>query len=386
LAVVLSVINRLTAEVAMQAVAEGLVLGAYEFHGEKTEAADKKPVRTTTVFYQGRTSAACSKALRTGQVVAESQCFARDLGNQPGNIATPRFLAAQARRLAKEGPLRCKVLSKAELVKKKYGGVLAVAAGSAEPPVFIELEYRPARAKKSVCLVGKGLSFDSGGISLKPPAGMEEMKFDMCGGAAVLGAMRAVAALKPPVRVHGLIPSSENMPGSRAIKPGDVFKTYGGISVEVINTDAEGRLILADALGRAQELKADYTIDLATLTGACVVALGHRATGLFCAHDDLSQHLTDAGEQAGERLWPLPLWGEFRDELKSMVADIKNSGSRWGGAVTAAAFLQKFAGDLNWAHLDIAGTAWDTPKTEYYAKGATGVGVRTLVQFIQSLA
>jgi leucyl aminopeptidase len=207
----------------------------------------------------------------------------------------------------------------------------------------------------------------------------------MCGGAAVFGAFMALAQLKPRVRVHGLVPCSENMPGGRAIKPGDVLKSYGGITIEVINTDAEGRLILADALGRAQELEPDYTIDLATLTGACVVALGHRASGLFCASDDLTSRLRKAGDSAGEALWPLPLWDSYLDDMKSSVADVKNSGPRFGGAATAAAFLKKFAGDLVWAHLDIAGTAWDTPKSEIYEGGASGVGVRTLVRFIEGL-
>jgi len=214
---------------------------------------------------------------------------------------------------------------------------------------------------------------------------MEEMKFDMCGGAAVLGAFMAIAALRPRVRVLGLVPCSENMPGGRAMKPGDVLKTYGGLTIEVVNTDAEGRLILADALGRAKELEPDYTIDLATLTGACVVALGHRASGLFCEHDELAQRLRKAGEESGERLWPLPVWDEYLEEMKSTVADLKNSGTRYGGAITAAAFLKKCAGDLVWAHLDIAGTAWDAPRTELYENGASGMGVRLLLRFIEGL-
>jgi len=369
---------------AGRALAEGAQLGAYAFHGSKSEK-PPTPVRVATIHWSGRGGATFVEGLRVGTVTGGAQCFARDLGNQPANIATPTWLANQAARALRGRGVRMKVVRKGELERRGYGGVLGVARGSHEPPLFMEFEWRPRSYKKTVCLVGKGLTFDSGGISLKPAANMEEMKFDMCGGAAVIGAFAALAELKPKVRVIGLVPSTENMPGGSAIKPGDVLTTYGGITVEVINTDAEGRLILADALGRAKEFEPDYTVDLATLTGACVVALGHRASGLFCANDDFTKRLREAGDVAGERLWPLPLWDDYLDEMKSPVADLKNSGSRFGGAVTAAAFLKKFAGDLNWAHLDIAGTAWDTPRNELYEGGASGVGVRMLVRFIEAL-
>jgi leucyl aminopeptidase len=371
---------------AARALAEGLVLGEYQYHGQKTQEPKAAPVREARIFWPGRKPSRLAAELRLGRIGAEAQCFARDLANAPGNVATPTKLAAEARRIAKEPSVRCKVLRKPELVRRKFGGLLGVNAGSDEPPVFLEMEYRPPRYKRTVCLVGKGLTFDSGGISLKPPAGMEEMKFDMCGGAAVLGTMRALAHWKPPhVRVWGLVPSTENLAGGRAIKPGDVLRSYGGITMEVVNTDAEGRLILADALGRAQELGADYTIDLATLTGACVVALGHRASGLFTESDELRRRLMEAGEATGERFWPLPHWEEYQEELKSTVADVKNLGSRWGGAITAYAFLRKFAGDLVWAHLDIAGTAWDMPKSEIYDGGGTGIAVRALLRFLGEL-
>jgi len=365
---------------------EGIVLGGYAFHGLKTEPAPRA-LRKATVHVHAsvRETRAFGKGLRAGAASASAQCFARDLGNQPANVATPTWLAAQARRLARGSALRVKAVRGRELERRRFGGLLGVARGSSEPPVFLELEWRPRHFRRTVCLIGKGLTFDSGGISLKPAQNMEEMKFDMCGGAAVLGAFQAIARTRPGVRVLGLVPCSENMPSGSAMKPGDVLKSYGGISIEVVNTDAEGRLLLADALGRARELKADYTIDLATLTGACVVALGHRATGLFCNHDDLGERLRKAGDATGERLWPLPLWDEYLEDMKSAVADVKNSGPRFGGAVTAAAFLRKFAGDLAWAHLDIAGTAWDVPKTELYEAGASGVGVRTLLRFIEGL-
>ena len=387
LAVLVPRLGKMDVAEGLRAVTEGLVLGAYDFRGVKTEKDEgHKALRAATVYGNADLGSGATAAVRAGQIGAEAQCLARDLGNQPGNVATPRYLAQQARKIARSAGLRCKVLSQAELERRKFGGLLGVAKGSEEPPAFIEMEYRPRQYKKTVCLIGKGVSFDSGGISIKPANGMEEMKFDMCGGAAVLGAMHAIGTLKPKVRVHALVPAAENMPGGRALKPGDVLTIYGGLTVEVNNTDAEGRLVLADALGRAQELKPDYTVDLATLTGACVMALGHRASGLFSQASKLSKLLQEAGEQSHERLWPLPLWEEFLDDMKSMVADVKNTGPRWGGAATAAAFLRKFAGDLTWAHLDIAGTAWDTPKNEYYRGGATGVGVRLLLRFVEALA
>lgn len=371
---------------AGRALAEGMALGNYVFHGQKSEA--PPPVVRSLVVHLAAPAAArraFGAGLEQGQVIGRAQCLARDLGNHPASVATPRYLADQARKVARGTRLKLRVIARAELARRGFGGLLGVARGSAEPPFFLEFEWRPRRWRKSICLIGKGLTFDTGGISLKPAQGMEEMKYDLCGGAAVIATFQAIAALQPKVRVFGLVPCTENMPGGRAIKPGDVLKTYGGLTVEVTNTDAEGRLVLADALGRAQELKPDYAVDLATLTGAVVVALGHKASGLFCNHADLTERLKRAGDDAGERLWPLPLWEEYLDEMRSTVADLKNSGSRFAGAATAAAFLRKFAGDLAWAHLDIAGTAWDTPRNELYDGGASGVGVRLLVRLLEGL-
>ena len=369
-----------------RALAEGVVLGAYHFHGVKTE---KKPpaLQSVQVHAAQKTGVGFGRGLTSGSIDARAQCLARDLGNLPANRADPAHFAKTARKIARDTGIRCKVIGLAELRKRKFGGLLAVNQGSALPPVFLELEYGARNAKKTICLIGKGLTFDTGGISLKPSAGMEEMKFDMCGGGAVLGAMAAIGEKKPAgVRVIALVPVTDNMPSGTALRPGDVITSYGGTTIEVINTDAEGRLVLADALGRAQELKPDYTVDLATLTGACVIALGHRATGMFCADDDLRGRLENASADCGEPIWPLPPWDEYGDDMKSAVADIKNSGPRWGGACTAYAFLKKFAGDLRWAHLDIAGTGWDMPKNEFYEQGATGIGVRTLVRLVEKLS
>jgi leucyl aminopeptidase len=311
---------------AGRALGEGVLLGAYTFHGQKTDA-PPKPVAAATVHWGGRGGTAFAEGLRVGAASARAQCFARDLGNQPASVATPTWLASQAAKSLRGSGVRCGA-RKRELENRGFGGLLGVARGSVEPPVFMEFEWRPRSYKKTLCLVGKGLTFDTGGISLKPAANMEEMKFDMCGGAAVIGAFAAIASLRPKVRVVGLVPSTENMPGGAAIKPGDVLTSYGGISIEVINTDAEGRLILADALGRAREIEPDFTVDLATLTGACVVALGHRAAASSAARG--SRRLREAGD-AHERLWPLPLWDEYLDVMKSAVADVKNLGRASAG-------------------------------------------------------
>jgi leucyl aminopeptidase len=273
-----------------------------------------------------------------------------------------------------------RVLRKPELERRKFGGLLGVSRGSAEPPAFVELEWRPPSYKKTVCLVGKGLTFDSGGISLKPAASMEEMKFDMCGGAAVFGAFMALAQLKPRVRVHGLVPCSENMPGGRAIKPGDILKSAAGKTVEVINTDAEGRLILGDGLWYAQQLGATHLVDIATLTGACVVALGKSTSGLFGTPSPWVEQVRRVANRAGDRVWPMPTFDDYKEQLKSEIADFSNTGGRPAGSITAALFLKEFTGDRPWAHLDIAGTAWAEDARPYLPKGPSGVGVRTLAE------
>ena len=299
----------------------------------------------------------------------------------------PSVLADYARQLAKENNLKCTVLGKTALEKGGFGGLLAVGGGSAHEPHLIVLEYHGSHHESTqspIALVGKAITFDSGGISIKPSEKMDEMKFDKCGGVAVLGAMRAIAQLKLPLNVIGVIAAAENMPSSTSYRPGDIVTSYPGpdkrgVTIEVLNTDAEGRIVLGDALAYARERKPQAIIDLATLTGACVVALGTYAAGLFGNDELLLERIRAAGERTGERVWPLPLWQEYKDKIKSDVADHKNTGGREGGAITAAAFLARYVGDTPWAHLDIAGTAWTTEERPYLAKGATGFGVRLAV-------
>ncbi len=320
---------------------------------------------------------------KVGQIIANATNFARDLQNTPGNMLTPAKLARQARTLAKEARLECKVLNEREILAAKMGGVLAVAKGSKEPPRFIILQYKSGkRNAQKIALVGKGVTFDSGGISIKPGDRMEEMKFDMSGAAAVLGAIKAVSELSLPVDVVALVPAVENLPDANALKPGDVITARSGKTIEVINTDAEGRIILADALTYARKFKPDVVIDLATLTGACVIALGHHATGLMGTDQGIMDALREAGEQSGERVWQLPLWQDYFDDIKGDYADIKNSGGRAGGTITAAAFLGQFTRDMPWAHLDIAGTAWINKAKGCQETGGTGVGVRLLTQLL----
>ncbi len=317
--------------------------------------------------------------------IADAVRTVRDLGNAPGNEMTPTRLAERAAEVGKSAGFTVKIFDKKQIEKMKMGGLLAVNRGSHQEPRFIVMEHSPRRAKKTVVLVGKGITFDSGGISIKPSDKMEEMKFDMCGAAAVIGTMEAVARLGVKHRVIGLVPSTENLPGGNAYKPGDIITTMSGKTVEIVNTDAEGRMILSDALHYATHYKPDHLIDFATLTGACVVALGHEATGLFSRDDELARMLIDSGEKCGERLWRLPEWDSYREYIQSEWADVKNSGGRWGGAITAAVFLREFVQVASWAHLDIAGTAWTENGTSRDRKGATGVGVRAMVEFLESL-
>jgi leucyl aminopeptidase len=321
-------------------------------------------------------------AVREASIIAEAQNYARELVNEPGNRMTPTVLAGRARELASETGLECEVLDQDRMRQLGMGALLGVAQGSAEPPVLIVLRYKPAGGGGSghLGLVGKGVTFDTGGISIKPAEGMEKMKYDMAGGAAVLGAMRALAQLKPRLAVTALIPAVENMPGSRAQRPGDIVTTLDGKTVEVLNTDAEGRLILVDALTYARRLGCTHLIDAATLTGAIVIALGHFNVGLFTNNDSFCEKVLAAAQSEGEKLWRMPLDDEYREKLNSPFADIQNIGDRWGGAITAAAFLKDFVDQTPWVHLDIAGTAWlDEPKP-FMAKGPTGVGVRTFVR------
>lgn len=365
-------------------------LAFYRYLDYKKEEREKSfvPAELLLVFSQEGDVKAGKSAAQRAQIIADSANFARDLQNHPGNYLTPRKLANTAESLAKEWPaISCQVLGPKQIKQHKMGGLLGVSRGSDEPPRFIILEYKsPKSGKNPIVLVGKGVTFDTGGISLKPGANMEEMKFDMSGAAAVFGILRAVAALELPIHVVGLIPATENMPGGTAIKPGDILKISEGTTVEIINTDAEGRLILADALAFARKYKPEAVIDLATLTGACVVALGHHTTGLFGNDQPLIDEIRLAGDVSGERVWQLPLWQEYYDDIKSDYADIKNSAGRPGSAITAAAFLGTFTKDYRWAHLDIAGTAWTTQKKDYFEKGGTAVGVRLLVEFLRRRA
>ena len=321
------------------------------------------------------------------RLLRTSQQLARDLGNRPSNDLNPEAFASAAKEMAEEvSGLRVTILGMKELQKEKMGGVLGVSQGSAEEPRVLVIEHRPKKPKKSVVLVGKGVTFDSGGISIKPAAGMGWMKYDMCGAATVMGVMRAVAELDLPIKVVGLIPAVENMPSGTAIKPGDILAMSNGKTVEVDNTDAEGRLILADILHYSARFNPDIVIDYATLTGACVVALGHEAAGMMGNDQELLDTLRKLGEQVGERVWPMPLYEEYLSYLKSDWADLKNAGSRWGGAVTAGTFLQQFVPEkVKWAHLDIAGVAYNEKEHNGLPKGASGFGVVLTVAFLEHL-
>jgi leucyl aminopeptidase len=348
---------------------------------------EKPPAITATLVPPADVAPKRVRALeKESAAIARGVRTVRDLGNAPPNEMTPEELADRAAAMAKELGVKCTVYDKRAIERMKMGGLLAVNSGSHLEPRFVVLEYSPKRAGKHVALVGKGITFDSGGISIKPAERMEEMKFDMCGAAAVIGTIQAAAMLELPVRVTGLIVSTENLPGGGAYKPGDIIRMMSGKTVEIVNTDAEGRMILADALHYASNLKPDHIIDYATLTGACVVALGSEAAGLFSNNDELAQKLIECGERVGERLWRLPEWDEYKELIRSEWADMKNSGGRWGGAISAALFLKEFVDCPSWAHLDIAGTAYMEHETSREARGATGAGVRVTVEFLESLS
>ena len=368
----------------LRAMGEGALLALYRFDKYVTKTDnDKTRIETICFYSDSRTVAsAASRALDQAQSVAEATMTARNLSNAPGNEIYPETLAEKARDLGKQFGFSVTVLEEPELRNLGMGGVLGVAQGSSRPPRFIVLEYGKS-SLKPVVLVGKGVTFDSGGISIKPSANMAEMKMDMSGAAAVIGTFEAVARLKLPVRIVGLIPAVENMPSGSSLRPGDILKHYNGTTSEVDNTDAEGRLILADALGYAERYKPAAVIDLATLTGACVVALGHHATGMMGNDASIMARLTAAGEETYERVWELPMFDEYEKLIKSDVADVKNVGGRWAGAITAAWFLKKFIGKYKWVHLDIAGTAMLEETTEYHQRGGSGVGVRLLTEFLR---
>ncbi len=388
-------LRRVPAADAAQAFAEGAVLADYRFDRFQAKRENApEGVRSFQLLIEKASDRAKTQAgVRRGGIIADSQNLARSLSDAPANTLPPVGLAREAQRMARSTGLRCQVLDVAQLKRRKMGGILAVGQGSANPPRLIVLEHNRAKRPKkgargkqrtaSLCFVGKGITFDSGGISIKPAANMHEMKHDMSGAAAVVGAMRAAALLKVPHHVVGIIAAAENLPSDTAYRPGDVVTSMAGKTIEVLNTDAEGRVVLVDALHFARtEFAPDAILDLATLTGACVVALGKAASGLMGNHEGWLDQVRRAGESCGERAWPLPLWDEHRELVRSTVADIKNTGGRDAGTSTAAAFLSYFTEGIPWAHLDIAGTANTETPGPYQGRGATGVGVRLIVDLL----
>jgi leucyl aminopeptidase len=373
----------------IECICEGVILGAYQFRKyKKTKQEDETPgaIKEILLFVE-KADKPVLLGLNRGKNAALAGCAARDMANEPGNVWTPNRFAEFGRKLAKTYNLTCKILSKADMLRLKMGGILGVNSGSAQPPKMVILEYKTAPRNPTLLMVGKGLTFDSGGISLKPPKGMEEMKFDMCGGAAVMGAMQAIGKEKPKgINIVAIVPATENLPGPSALKPGDIITIYGGKTIEVVNTDAEGRLILADALAYGiKQYKPKTVVDLATLTGAVVIGLGHHRTGLLSNDEELARKVLAAGDRCGEPLWRLPLGPEYSKQIKSKVADMKNVGNRAAGTITAAAFLQEFVGETAWAHLDIAGTAYNFTDKPYVTKnGPSGIGVRTLLELVRN--
>ena len=356
---------------------------AYRFEYMKSKKSDPRPLANIELLAAARDAAAVARGLRQGAATGAGVSLAKDLGNLPGNVCTPTYLAEQARKIAREWKLELEVLERKDMEKLGMGSLLSVAQGSRQPPKLIVLNYAGGPKKaKPVVLVGKGITFDTGGISLKPSPEMDEMKFDMCGAASVLGALRACAEMKLKLNVVGIIPTTENMPGGAATKPGDIVTSMSGQTIEVLNTDAEGRLILCDALTYAERFEPEAVVDIATLTGACVIALGHVASGLYSNKEGLARELLAAGDAAYDRAWHMPLWDDYQEQLKSNFADMANIGGRPAGSVTAACFLSRFAKKFDWAHLDIAGTAWKSGKD----KGSTGRPVALLASFLMKRA
>ncbi|HUR37570.1 MAG TPA: leucyl aminopeptidase [Terriglobales bacterium] len=378
----------LNAADAARAIVEGGYVGDFDPNYYQSDRKDQSIAELTVVAPTSADKGSLEAAVETGRIVGESQNFTRDLVNEPGNKMTPTMMGERAKKMCAEFGLKCEVYGKEKLLELKMGSFWSVSQGSAEPPALIIMRYEPAGAPAEpvLGLVGKGITFDTGGISIKPADGMEKMKYDMAGGAAMIGAMRAIAQLKPNVKVIGIVCAAENMPSGTAQKPGDVQFAMNGKAIEIINTDAEGRLVLADGLCYARELGCTHLVDAATLTGACVVALGMVNAGIFANDDALYDRFNSAQQTAGEKFWRLPLDDEYREMIKSSIADIVNSGGRWGGAVTAAKFLQEFVDDKPWIHLDIAGVAWMEENKPWIAKGPSGIAVRTLVEFARGFA
>jgi leucyl aminopeptidase len=373
---------------AVRAIVEGALVGNFDPDYYRSDRKDQK-IDALTILASGNSDhAALEKAAHEAQVIGESQNFTRDLVNEPSNRMTPTILADRAKKMCEEVGLKCEVYGADKIKEMKMGAFWSVAQGSDEPPALIVMKYEPAGApeKPVLGLIGKGITFDTGGISIKPADGMEKMKYDMAGGATMIGAMRAIALLKPKVKVISIVLATENMPSGKAQKPGDVQIAMSGKSIEIINTDAEGRLVLADGLHYAKQLGATHLVDAATLTGAVVVALGFTNAGVFANDDAMYERFHKANEEAGEKMWRLPLDDEYKENIKSTIADMVNSGGRWGGAINAAMFLKEFAEDTPWIHLDIAGTAWMEDQKPWIAKGPSGIALRSLVEFVKGFA
>ena len=378
--------SAVAANEGVRAIVEGAFVGDFDPGYYKSDRKDnnEQKIDEVTIVVAGDPKA-LESALQAGRIVAESQNFTRDLVNEPSNRMTPTILAERAKKMAADVGLRCEVHGADEIRQLKMGAFWGVAQGSDEPPALIVLRYESEGAAKDVHLglVGKGVTFDTGGISIKPADGMEKMKYDMAGAATMIGVMRAIALLKPKVKVTAIICATENMPSGKAQKPGDVQIAMSGKSIEIINTDAEGRLILADGLCYARQLGCTHLVDAATLTGAVVVALGYVNAGIFASDDQMYERFANANQQAGEKMWRLPLDDEYKENLKSNIADMVNAGSRYGGAIFAAMFLKEFAEDTPWIHLDIAGTAWVEEAKPWIAKGPSGIALRSLVEFVK---
>jgi len=373
---------------AVRAIVEGALVGNFDPDYYRSDRKDQK-IDALTILASGNSDqAALEKAANEAQTIGESQNFVRDLVNEPSNRMTPTILGDRAKKMCQEVGLKCEVYGADKIREMKMGAFWSVAQGSDEPPALIVMHYEPAGApgKPVLGLVGKGITFDTGGISIKPADGMEKMKYDMAGGATMIGAMRAIALLKPKVKVIGIVCATENMPSGKAQKPGDVQIAMSGKSIEIINTDAEGRLVLADGLYYAKQLGCTHLVDAATLTGAVVVALGYANAGIFANDDAMYERFHKANAEAGEKMWRLPLDDEYKENIKSTIADIVNSGGRWGGAINAAMFLKEFAEDTPWIHLDIAGTAWMEDQKPWIAKGPSGIALRSLVEFVKGFA
>lgn len=372
---------------AARALVEGAYIGDFDPDTYRSDRKDQSIEQLNVVASSGANEAAIKEGLREGVILGEAQNFTRTLVNEPSNVLTPTVLGQRAAEMCRQFGVQCEVHGADKLKELKMGAFWGVTKGSEEPPALIVMTYEPKNAPATpvLGLVGKGITFDTGGISIKQADGMEKMKYDMAGGAAMIGAMQAIAQLKPAVKVIAIVCAAENMPSGTAMKPGDVQIAMSGKSIEIINTDAEGRLVLADGLAYARQLGATHLIDAATLTGACVVALGTVNGGSFSNDDETYRHFTDALQISGERFWRLPVEEDYREAIKSNIADIMNTGgSRWGGAISAAMFLKEFVDDTPWIHLDIAGVAWTEEQKPWMAKGASGCPVRTVTEWVRS--